>query len=746
MLFVAPLFSQKFANKEYYLIDSLVLDDLSKNDYQLIDSILKKYHKTTEDTSKIELVSFIIEECWDDNVWPKYNDWVYHAVDKKLKNTSEINENTKKALLKFYAGSINNKGYLAGKKGDVGKQKKFYNESLEIQKKIGDEQGIATSLNNIGFIYYKQGDILNGLDYFTRSLKIREKTGEKKGVAQGLNNIGDIYYTQGDVEKALDCHKKSLRLWREINNKRGEGTSLNNIGTIYNDQLNELIKVKADSQDISQKRELALSYFNESLKIREVNGNRRGVAVSLINIGAVYEKTQDVAFINKALVNYKASLLINEELGNKYGVSQSLSRISNIMIKRGEIEKAREYAAKALEIAQEMGYPKDIYSSAKRLSDIAKEEALSLFTTSSPKKAALWREAYEMQELFIQMKDSVNNEKTKKAAIRTQAKYEYEKKKMINDANHEKELAIKKKENEKQKILTITSIGGFLLVLLLLFSVFSRLKITKKQKLKIKDAHDKLEEKNHEITESITYAERIQRAILPPEKELFDSLKDCFVFYKPKDIVAGDFYWLQNIGDIVLYATADCTGHGVPGAMVSVVCHNALNRAVREYNLLEPGSILDKTTEIVIETFERSGEDKYIRDGMDIALCALNLKTKELQFAGANNPFYLVRNGELIETKGDKQPIGSYAKSKPFTNHKVKLAEGDLVYTFSDGYADQFGWPKGKKFMYKQFKEFLLSISVYSMDKQRESVENNFDEWKGDLFQIDDVCVIGVKV
>ncbi|MCO6500302.1 MAG: tetratricopeptide repeat protein [Vicingus serpentipes] len=682
-----------------------------------------------------------MDGCWDDNVWPKYNDWVYNTINQKLKNTPKPNN----VLLKYYAGSINNKGYLAGRKGDVVEQKKCYYKSLEIQKKIGDEKGVAVSLNNIGFIYYKQGDILNGLDYFIQSLKIREKIGDKEGVAQGLNNIGDIYYTQGDVEKALDYHQKSLEIWKEIKDKRGEATSLNNIGTIYSDQLTELLNAKADSLDILKKRELALQYYNRSLMIRESIEDKRGIAVSLINIGAVYEGMSTISSLNKALVNYQSSLLINEEIGNKYGVSQSLDRISRVMILQGKINLARDYATRALKIAQEIGYPKNIYNSAKKMSEIAKMEAEK--STSISNKAKLWREAYEMHELFVQMKDSINNEKTEKAAIRTQAKYEYEKKKAINDANYEKKIAIKKKENEKQKILIITSIVVLLLVLLLLFSVFSRLKITKKQKIEIKYAHDKLEEKNHEITESITYAERIQRAILPPEKELLDSLKDCFVFYRPKDIVAGDFYWLQRIGDTVLYATADCTGHGVPGAMVSVVCYNALNRAVREYNLLDPGLILDKTTEIVIETFERSGEDKYIRDGMDIALCALNIKTRKLQFAGANNPLYLVRGEELQEVKGDKQPpIGSYAKRTPFTNHLVEIKKGDVIYTFSDGYADQFGGPKGKKFMYKQFKELLLSINKEPMSKQHQVVESKFDEWKGELFQIDDVCVIGVRI
>jgi len=201
---------------------------------------------------------------------------------------------------------------------------------------------------------------------------------------------------------------------------------------------------------------------------------------------------------------------------------------------------------------------------------------------------------------------------------------------------------------------------------------------------------------------------------------------------------------MDTKGDNILFAAADCTGHGVPGALVSVVCHNALNRAVREFNLIEPAKILDKVTELVIETFEKS--DANINDGMDIALCSLNSKTNELEYSGANNSLYIIRNNELTETKSDKQPIGKYSNIKPFTNHKQTLLKEDQIYLFTDGYADQFGGEKGKKFKYKQFKDLLLKNNKEPMKKQLDVLFSSFDSWKGDLEQIDDVCVIGVKI
>ena len=264
------------------------------------------------------------------------------------------------------------------------------------------------------------------------------------------------------------------------------------------------------------------------------------------------------------------------------------------------------------------------------------------------------------------------------------------------------------------------------------------------QKAEIEEQHHVLEEQHKEITDSINYAKRIQDAILPPLKLVRGYMPDSFILYEPKDIVAGDFYWMEGINNLIIFAAADCTGHGVPGAMVSVVCHNAMNRAVREFMLVEPHDILDKTREIVLETFENS--DEQVNDGMDIALCTINTETNKLKFAGANNSLYFIRNGELSEVKPDKQPIGKYDEAKPFTKHEIELEKGDVIYTFSDGYPDQFGGPKGKKFMYKPFRKLLLSIHHKPMEEQHHLLSKAFEDWRGEIEQIDDVCVIGVRI
>ena len=256
-----------------------------------------------------------------------------------------------------------------------------------------------------------------------------------------------------------------------------------------------------------------------------------------------------------------------------------------------------------------------------------------------------------------------------------------------------------------------------------------------------------IEQKNKDITDSINYAKRIQDAILPPEEVVDKYLKDAFILYKPKDIVSGDFYWAEQSDGKFVYAAVDCTGHGVPGALMSMVGNNALNRTVKEFHLSKPAEILDKLNELVSETLRQEEDsDASVKDGMDISVCCIDFKNNTLEFAGAHNPLYMIRDGELTEYKANKQPIGPYIKRVPFENHKIKTKKGDVFYISSDGFPDQFGGPKGKKFMSRRFKELLLEIHENPMKNQLDILDQAFLDWRGDKKQLDDVCVIGVRI
>jgi serine phosphatase RsbU (regulator of sigma subunit) len=386
-------------------------------------------------------------------------------------------------------------------------------------------------------------------------------------------------------------------------------------------------------------------------------------------------------------------------------------------------------------------------------------------------------------EKYIALRDTINGEENKKDILRKELLFEFDKKaaegsiknlaeKQLQQAQIEAQKANLKVERTKRDGLIV----GIIVMILLSLFIANRLRVTRRQRDFIEKQKDLvehqrssisaqkkiLEEKNKEIFDSILYAKRLQEAILPSNKLLNKYLPNSYVFYKPKDIVAGDFYWMDtfakddfgnylkptdadiNPADCIIFAVADCTGHGVPGAMISIFCSNALNRAIKEFYLLDPGNILDKVRSLVIETFEKS--DMEVRDGMDISLCVLNFKTFELYWAGANNPLWLVRNQEMIEYKPDRQPIGKFDNPTNFKTHKIKLEKGDKFYIFSDGLADQFGGQKGKKLKTAKMRELIMAQQSNSMQMQYDIMDKFFEMWKGSLEQVDDICVIGVSI
>ena len=837
--------AQKYADTSYYLVDSLSIDALSKEDIKLLDSCLSVYHASKQDTTRIKTLTFLIEEMVS-NDWKKFQFYQYQELKVLNKNA---NKNIKDALQVDFASCLGNIGfayYLKGKQdkalefyirsqeiyeeigdqsgmasilnnigltydelGNVQKAILCYNRSLKIQEEIGDKEGVALSLNNIGGIYNDQGQVKEALDCYTNSLEIYQEIGEKEGVARAFNNIGLIYSSQGKIKDALDYLNRSLLIREEIGNRLSIATSLNNIALIYNEQgkveeaityidssrklyeeinyksgiatsflnigsiygeqgqINEALdyykrslKIREDIEDkggiatalnnigyIHKDQgefEEALYYFSLSLKMLEEIGFKQGIATSLNNNGYIYDKLGQT---EKALIYYNQSLKMQEELGSKSGVALSLINIGNILVDKGQLNKALKFGLQSLGISKEIGSPDRIKASSRLLCNVYEKQGNGM-------------KSLEMYKLYVTMKDSMSNAETQKATAQQQAKYTYEKQKTIDDAAHEKQkaldgaekdklIAIEKEKKETQQIVSGAISLGLILVIVFLLFVFNRLRVAKKQqkiieqqKEAVEHAHDELEVKNQEIMDSINYAKRIQSAILPPAKLVKEYLKESFILYIPKDVVAGDFYWMEQASGKVFFAAADCTGHGVPGAMVSVICNNALNRSVREHGLSKPGDILNKTREIVVEEFDQSEEE--VKDGMDIALCSI--EGMKLEYAGAHNPLWIIRNGEIIETKANKQPVGKFDNPKPYKTHSFDLEQGDTIYIFSDGYVDQFGGKKGKKFKSKTFRDLLLSIQEKAMEEQKKSIESTFQTWRGDLEQLDDVCIIGVKV
>ncbi len=266
-----------------------------------------------------------------------------------------------------------------------------------------------------------------------------------------------------------------------------------------------------------------------------------------------------------------------------------------------------------------------------------------------------------------------------------------------------------------------------------------------RQKEEVERQSRKVVELYKNVTDSIRYAKRLQESILPPERRIKELLPESFVFFRPKDIVSGDFYWVDKVNNKVIFAAVDCTGHGVPGAFMSLVGHNGLNQSIKEHGIVRPSDVLRDLNRISYEALHKD-RDQFVRDGMDMALCTLDPERLLLEFAGANCPLYLVRDREVVQYAPDKRPIGGFdLGDQGFTDHRIQLRKGDVIYIFSDGYADQFGGPRGKKFLYRRFRELLVEIHDKPMDRQKSLLLESFNQWRGAQEQVDDILVFGMR-
>jgi tetratricopeptide (TPR) repeat protein len=671
-----------------------------------IDSLTKALASLPKPTGKLSDSTYIktLNELAEEYLYIN-PDTAITLAQQGIKISENINWDKGKAIFFRTLGSCEDH------KGNYTQAFEYYNKGLEIAEELADKNLQSKFLVDIGTVYYYQSDYPKALAYYFKALKILEELGDKRSMAINLGNIGLVYAEQSDYPKALAYYFKALKIDEELGNKRNMAIWLGNMGIVYKKQ-SEYPK--------------ALENYFKALKIAEELGDKRIMAHNLSYIGTVYAEQSDYP---KALENYFKALKIDEELGNKRGTAIRLGNIGDLYRETGKFNEAEKYLKQALALSDSLGtlnITRDIESFLYQLYDTLGQYKLALIHYKN----------------YIAARDTIDNDEKRKQINYLANKYEWEKKEAVMKEQQEKERALFLANQRRNKIILYSVLSGLALVLVFSVFIYRSLRITKKQKQVIEEQKNLVEEKNKEITDSIRYAKRIQNAILPPDKLVQQLLPQSFILYLPKDIVAGDFYWLETKNNTILFAACDCTGHGVPGAMVSVICNNGLNRSVREHGITEPGKILDKTREIVVAEFEKSEED--VKDGMDISLCALN--GNHLQWAGANNPLWIIRNGELIEYNPNKQPIGKVDNPAPFTTHHIELQQGDKLYIFSDGYADQFGGEKGKKFKTANLKKLLLSIQHESMEQQKTILQQTFNQWKANLEQVDDVLVMGVSV
>jgi serine phosphatase RsbU (regulator of sigma subunit)/Tfp pilus assembly protein PilF len=597
--------------------------------------------------------------------------------------------------------------------------KEYAEQALHSSEGLKYSKGICQAFNNLGIIYDLQGDYPTALDFYYKALKVAEESGDKRGTARALNNIGIVYNYQGEDKKALEYYLKALKIMEETKDQRGISMALNNVGIIYKKQ-----------KDYSK----ALYYYFKALKLREEMGDKQGVAASYGNIGNMYDVIGDYS---KAREYHLNSLEIRKQIDDKNGIASCYINLSRIMEEQKKYQEGIEYSQSSLDISKEIG------------SLALQEEAHSSLSGLYEKKGDT-EKALEHFKEYIAVRDSLFNKENTEKSMRAEMNFEFERQKQQEKLLQEKREALHQEETKRQKWVIYFMTAGLLFVIAFSFFVYRNYKQKRDANRLLEEKNNIIEEKNKSITDSINYARRIQNAILPDTEQIHKKIKNCFILYKPKDIVSGDFYYYAEARDKLIIAAADCTGHGVPGAFMSMIGNDALNEIIVGKGVTSPGEILNRLHDGVRVALKQDTSKMETSDGMDIALCAIDSSEKKLEYAGALRNLYIARaNAKDLEiVKANKQSIGGLKsdEKKTFTNHVVQLNTGDAFYIFSDGYADQFGGKEGKKFMMKRLKDLLLSVQPLSMKEQERALDRTIEDWKGGREQVDDILVIGIRI
>ena len=630
---------------------------------------------------------------------------------------------------------------------------------------------------------YQSNDYKKSLKYAKEALSLSQQINKKDSarkplISQSANNVGAGYLLLDNYEKALKFLLLSLKTAEEIKDTTRMSNALYNLSIVY---------------DYKGEKEKSAIYIEKSIRLDELSGNLESAAYGYSVLAADYFFQPDY---NKGMVYYEKAMTIanklddiilkgilyeNRAVGLKYSsrylealkyhkmaieidlktnktasLETNYLNMADLYFVMNNYQKSIEYNLKSLNIALELKSTNNIMKAYSGLAE-------------SYEQIGDKGNAYKSIQLYANWKDTLYKQQNASAMAEMQTKYETEKKEAENTlllAENQLDKAELDKKSIQQKML-LALLGLVLLIVGYVVYSLNQKKKTNKllntQNEEILHKNEIIEEKNKDITDSINYAQRIQEAILP-EEALLNSIYESFIYYRPKDIVSGDFYWIKEIDNKIYFAVVDCTGHGVPGAFMSIIGANSLSKIIEDLKIEKPGEILDELNILVNRALgvENNSDSFKMRDGMDISICTIDKKNKRLEYAGANNALYLLRksstpinelppimdNGEIFfhEIKANKMAIGGGENKKVYTTHSILLEKEDTLYLFSDGYADQFGGPQGKKFMYKPFKRMFLSIQDKSMELQLAHIDKTMREWKKDIEQLDDICVMGVRI
>ncbi len=632
------------------------------------------------------------------------------------------------------------------------KAETYIKKALAISRRIDDKEYLFKVLGSYATLCANKLDLTGSLNKFIECISIAQELQDSLKLAKTYINLSNTYNLQGNISQSLFCLKKALNFISQQNHPELYSTCLLNLGVSYI----ALYKQKNTDSLFN----LAEEHFFKCLKIAQLLLKKDSANISFIdliyrahnNLGFLYlekyRKTGNIHHLNDAGEYLSTAKKMAIKIKNEYNINFVQVNMAQLFLEQKKYAEALQCLFEAEKYMLKIYSPEDL---------IEIYELYSRLYESTNKPA----QALQYYKKADHLKDSIFSDTKNRQFSELQISFETEKKEKEIELLHKEKIAsdseLLKLRLQKTNMLTISIsvVVVILLVLILLLAILNRYKAKNKTAKLLLEQSNVIYQKNKEITDSIRYAKLIQDAVLTSEKDAKAIFPQSFVFYKPKDIVSGDFYWVEEWGSCLVYAVADCTGHGVPGALMSIVGNNLLYQAIHVYGLYRPHLILNYLNKNTAAVLNHSRGENVLRDGMDISLIMIDKKTRKLEYSGAYNDLWIIRNKALMEFKSDKFYIGSYMNNdkKSFNTHEITLEIGDVIYMFSDGYVDQFGGDNiqkrargGKKFKYARLRELLLSIHNEDIDEQRKLVIEAHETWKGELEQVDDICITGIKI
>ncbi len=593
----------------------------------------------------------------------------------------------------------------------------YFVNALDVSKKINHYQGIIAASNNISNYYYFKGNYDKSIAYILDAIKEAEKKNDDVFLGTAYSNLGVIFSTQGKDEQALHYHKLSVKLRLKEGDKHKLPSVYNNVASAF-EALNQM-----DS---------SLAYLLKALAVSEETEDKISLVLTQSNLGSLFITKKEYA---QALIYFDKSLLLLTQINNPELLANTLQRKAECCIYLNRAVEAPALLNQSIDLCLEMG-AKSILRDCYNIFSVYHE------------KTNNHNESLKYYKMYVAIKDSLLNEENHLQMSDLQTRYETEKKdreiKLLN-TEKEKDAALAAEQNRRKNTVILFVFLGLLITAVFSAFLFNRYRLIRQQKFTIESQRNLIQEKNEMLTDSIEYAKTFQEKILPTNEQFEQSFKEHFILYKPKDIVSGDFYWIKKTENKIVVAAIDCTGHGVPGAFMSLHGYNLFEKVVANLSPITAAQFLEKLNTELQLTIRSNADGTMLKFGMDLTLIVIDLNKRTIDYCGAHNPLWLIRNGEHIVYSPNKLHIGSFTDKK-FESSQFPFFENDIIYMFTDGYADQLGYAGKKKIMQARLKEMLIENTGKNLHAQKNLLDDFFNNWRGSKEQIDDVLVMGLKL